>query len=136
MEEQEITPRNVPKEIEERVAAWYRMFNFASRSHYVVGVLGVACSALAAADIFDISQFLAALSAVCIAILGFAQPERKYMKFARAWRVLDAAALKYKYRKIDLETLLDTVDRGEQMLTDFEQEVLKKTSQTTEKALP
>ncbi len=136
MEEKEIAHQAVPKEIEERVAAWYRMFNFASRSHYVVGVLGVACSALAAADIFNISQFLAALSAVCIAILGFAQPERKYMKFVRAWRVLDTAVLKYKYGKIDLDTLLDTVDRGEQMLTDFEQEILKKPSRSTEKSLP
>lgn len=136
MEEQKITPRTVPKEIEARVNAWYRMFNFASRIHYVVGVLGVACSALAAADIFDISQFLAALSAVCIAILGFAQPERKYMKFVRAWRVLDAAVLKYRYGKIDLDTLLDTVDRGEQLLTDFEQETLKKPTATTKTIVP
>lgn len=84
MDEQEKYPRKVPDEIETRVNAWYRMFNFASRTHYVVGVLGVACSALAASNIVGASQILAAISAVCIAILGFAQAEKKYLKFVRA----------------------------------------------------
>ncbi len=126
MEEEQVSPRKAPAEIEARVNAWYRMFNFANRTHYVVGVLGVACSALAASDVGGASQILAAISAVCIAILGFAQPEKKYFKFVRAWRVLDAAVLKYRYGKIDLDTLLETVERGEELITEVERDALKK----------
>ena len=132
---QEKYPRKVPEEVEARVNAWYRMFNFASRTHYVVGVLGVACSALAASDVVGASQILAAISAVCIAILGFAQPEKKYLKFVRAWRVLDAAVLKYKYGKIDLDVLLEKLERGEQLITEVERDELRKPSKSIETKL-
>ena len=132
MDEQKKYPKKVPDEIEARLNAWYRMFNFASRTHYVVGVLGVACSALAASNVVDASQILAAISAVCIAILGFAQPEKKYLKFVRAWRVLDAAVLKYKYGKIDLDALLEKLERGEQLITEVEYDELRKPSKVIE----
>ena len=126
MSENSEATRAIPEEIVKRVSSWSRMFNFASRTHYIVGIVGVGCSAMAAADLFSRSQILAAISAVCIAILGFAQPERKYMKFVRSWRLLDTAALKYKYGRIELDELLATLDRSEQLLSEIEQETLEK----------
>lgn len=78
------TPKNVPTEIQNRIKAWYRLYMRATYSHYFFGTIGVASSAISAATDGSISKMLAAVSATCIAVLGFAQPDRKYVKFVRA----------------------------------------------------
>lgn len=56
-------------------------------------------------------------------MLGFTQPDRKYVKFVRAWRILDVAALHYRYGKITLDELLEAVEHGEQTITNFEHDM-------------
>jgi len=63
---------------------------------------------------------------VCIAILGFVKPERKFIKFVRAWRILDAAAIRYRYGKADLDYLFMAMDQGEQFIAGFEQDLSSK----------
>lgn len=127
--QQEETPVDIPPEIQNRIKMWYRLFMRATYSHYFFGTIGVASSAISAATDGGIAKMLAALSATCIAILGFAQPDRKYVKFVRAWRILDIAALRYRYHQIDIKELLEAVERGEKVITDFENEISVKPSQ-------
>ncbi|MGX9727322.1 MAG: hypothetical protein ACTFAK_08375 [Candidatus Electronema sp. VV] len=56
-------------------------------------------------------------------MLGFTQPEKKYIKFVRAWRILDIAAMRYRYKLIPIDSLFDALERGEQSITEFEQEI-------------
>jgi hypothetical protein len=128
------SPIDVPEEVQARVKAWHTLFMRATYSHYAFGILGVAASAISAATDGGISKALAAVSAICIAVLGFAQPDRKYVKFVRAWRILDVAALRYRYGKITLDELLEAVEHGEQTITDFEQDM--KPKQKTAKNVP
>jgi len=127
MNDQNSTPKNFPDEVESRLNCWHKLYRRANVTHYMVGILGVAASALAAAvDIGEASRLLAAISAVCIAILGFVRPERKFIKFVRAWRTLDAAAMRYRYGKVDLDYLFNAMERGEQIISEFEQELSSK----------
>jgi hypothetical protein len=123
------TPPDYPVEVKSRLNCWYRLYRRANFVHYSVGIIGVAASALAAVDVGEASRFLAAVSAVCIAILGFVKPERKYIKFVRAWRTLDAAAMRYRYGKSDLNALLDALELGERCITEFEQDLSGKTQE-------
>ena len=97
--------------------------------YYFLGGVGVATSALAAAFPSETSRYLSVISAVCIALLGFTQPEKKYIKFVRAWRILDIAAMRYRYGIISINSLFDALERGEQSITEFEQEISPKSNQ-------
>lgn len=119
------TPRELPAEISERLTEWHQILKRASIYHYTLGICGVTASALAAAFDGSVSKLLAAASAACIAALGFAKPERRYLKFVRAWRVLDSAAMRYRYHKLSDTELLNAVEQGERMITEFELETLR-----------
>ncbi len=84
---------------------------------------------MAAAFPSETSRYLSVISAVCIALLGFTQPEKKYIKFVRAWRILDIAAMRYRYKIIHIVSLFDALERGEQSITEFEQEISSKGTQ-------
>lgn len=116
------TPLTLPPEIQDRLDEWHKILKRASIYHYTLGISGVTASALAAAFDGSISKLLAAASAACIAALGFAKPDRRYLKFVRAWRVLDSAAMRYRYNNLSDKELLDALDRGEQLITEFEME--------------
>jgi hypothetical protein len=115
--------KEYPAEVKSRLNCWHKLYRRANITHYSVGIIGVAASTLAAVDIGEASRFLAAISAVCIAILGFAKPERKYIKFVRAWRTLDAAALRYRYGKTNLDALFNAMEQGERCIAEFEQDL-------------
>lgn len=126
MNDQNSTLKDFPDEIKSRLHCWHKLYRRANVTHYIVGILGVAASALAAVDIGEASWILAAISAVCIAILGFVKPERKFIKFVRAWRTLDAAAMRYRYGKADLDSLLNAMEQGERYIAKFEQDLSAK----------
>jgi hypothetical protein len=100
--------------------AWYALFMRAMYAHYFFGVVGVAASAISAATGGAVGKSLAAVSAICLAVLGFMQPDRKYIKFSRAWSILDVAALRYRYGEATLSELMDALDCGEQMIAELE----------------
>ena len=60
------------------------------------------------------------IAAISTALIGFMHPERRYMKFVRAWRVLDVAAMRYGHGLIDKAALIDAVERGESLIAEFE----------------
>jgi hypothetical protein len=85
---------------------------------YVVGVLGVATAAIAAALGGESARYFAATSGVCTAVLGFVHPERRYLRFIGAWRILDIAVLKFKLGKASVDDLIQAVERGETLITE------------------
>lgn len=122
-------PLKLPEEVESRLCSWQRLYMRGNTFYYIFGGLGVATSGLAAAFPSETSRYLSVVSAVCIALLGFTQPEKKYIKFVRAWRILDIAAMRYRYKLIPISSLLDALERGEQSITEFEQEISSKGTQ-------
>ena len=123
MNHQNPTLKDYPDEVKSRLNCWYKLYRRANSTHYIVGIIGVVASALAAVDVGEASRFLAAISAVCIAILSFVKPERKFIKFVRAWRTLDAAAMRYRYGKADLDSLFYAMEQGERCIAEFEQDL-------------
>lgn len=122
-------PLKLPEEIEIRLRSWQSLYMRGNTFYYIFGGLGVATSGLAAAFPSETSRYLSVVSAVCIALLGFTQPEKKYIKFVRAWRILDIAAMRYRYKLIPIASLFDALERGEQSITEFEQEMSSKGTQ-------
>ncbi|NUZ08861.1 hypothetical protein [Piscinibacter koreensis] len=92
----------VPQAILERHASWSRISLRLSTLQYSVGIIGVACAALAAAVGGEPGRVLAAASGVCTAVLGFVRPEQRYLRFIAAWRALDVAILKFKLQQSDM----------------------------------
>lgn len=122
------TPIDIPPEIQNRLSAWYKLYKHANFYYYFFGILGVAASAISAAMDGNIAKVLSVISATSMAVLGFTQPDRKYIKFVRAWRILDIAAIRYRYRQIDITELLESLERGEKSITEFEQELSSKSA--------
>jgi hypothetical protein len=73
-------PLDIPEEVQERIKIWQKLFLRSSYAHYFFGIVGIAAASISAATDGGLSKLLAAASAVCIGVLGFAQPDRKYVK--------------------------------------------------------
>lgn len=116
-----VASRNVPPDIQVRLTDWRKLWTQSARIHYLFGGFSVAFSAIAAATGGVLAQYLSAVAAVLTALIGFVHPERRYLKFVRAWRVLDVAALRYKFGIIEVKELCDAVERGETLISEFEE---------------
>lgn len=114
------TKVELPLEVEKRLAEWQSLWWWASMYHYGFGVVSVTASATAAAMGGVAAQFLAVIAALSTALIGFTQPERRYLKFVNAWRVLDVAALRYKYGRLSLDDLFAALEQGERIISEYE----------------
>lgn len=114
-----VIPRALPPGVSGKHLAWRRLWQWSARFHYIAGGLSVFCSAVAAIG-GDAAQYFATAAAVLTALIGFVHPERQYLKFVRAWRVLDIAAVRYSLGLIGVKELVDAVERGETLIADFE----------------
>jgi hypothetical protein len=110
----------VPISIEAKRSAWLRLWKGSVRVHYTFGIVGVGAAALAAAIGGEAGQILSVVAAVSTAVLGFVQPERKYLKFVRAWRIIDLAIIKFQLGKGSMDELIAAAERGETVITEFE----------------
>lgn len=110
----------LPERVEERLNIWKKAFKNARCVYFSIGILGASVSAIAATDILHSSQILSAVAAVCFAILGFAQPEQRYLKYVRAWRVLDIAACRYCHNLTSVADLFSSMEESEKMIGEFE----------------
>ena len=113
--------RDVPPEVASLLDAWVKRRGLHIFLHYSVGVVGLASSAAAAADAYSRwASLWMVVSSFCIAFLAFGNPRKEYSKFARAVRVLYAAILRYRYHDLDMDGLLNAVERGEAIIESFE----------------
>jgi hypothetical protein len=122
LEPKEGGDRPIPPDVEQRHAAWRRLWTRAAAVHYGAGIASVAASSVAAVFGGLTGQIFAASAAVLTATIAFLKPERNYVKFAKAWRHLDAAVMQYRAGFIDRRALIDAVSEGEALLTRIEEE--------------
>ncbi len=113
--------------VEARLQAWFTYFQTAVMERYVFGILGIACSTIAAITTGlhgDWGRWVPAAaslgSAMSISVIGFLRPEQEYQKFVRAWRILDVAFIRYKAKLIEMTALLSELERAEGVIGEFE----------------
>ena len=114
------TTAEVPPAISRRLSHWHFLWQLHGTLHYGLGILGVISSTIGTMTSPPYSRVTAGISAVCLAVIGFLQPQRQYLTFVRAWRHLEAASLRYRHGLETIESLLRAMERGEAMITETE----------------
>jgi hypothetical protein len=110
----------LPKDIATRLSYWHGLWNRSAMYHYFFGVIAVAASVISTSLDGPPAKVFSIIAAISAALIGFMHPERRYMKFVRAWRVLDAAAMRYQHGLIDKAKLIDALEHGENLIGEFE----------------
>ena len=110
----------LPPDVEQRLGYWHGLWNRSARYHYFFGVVSVAASVISTSLEGGPAKAFSIVAAIATALIGFMHPERRYVKFVRAWRVLDVAAMRYRHGLIDTPALIDAVERGEALIAEFE----------------
>ncbi|WP_433766347.1 hypothetical protein [Pseudomonas putida] len=118
---------SIPAEVKMRLDTWKFWWRVFVHAHYLLGIIGVLSSTLAAAlpknyalfgtDLSAVS-FCAVISACCFAIIGFVSPDKRYIGLIRAWRALDVSLARYRRGHITESQLLDAMERCETVATE------------------
>jgi len=100
---------------DERRTFWLNLSHRWKTTHWVVGVLGTAMTTLAAAKTVtgDGAPYFSVAAALCIAFIGFANPQKQAYKFISAYMVLDDALMAYDLKGIDEKGLKDEIKKSE-----------------------
>ena len=106
--------------VETRLTIWRWAWNIFMSSYFMLGVIGVICSTIAASKLVDdpARQWLSLASALCLAIIGFLRPESRYRNLVRAWRELKAAKDTYLFQTEERKELLQTLRECERIATE------------------
>jgi hypothetical protein len=112
--------QDLPPDVDKRLDYWHGLWNSSAKYHYFFGVVSVAASVISTSMEGNPAKAFSIVAAIATALIGFMHPERRYMKFVRAWRVLDVAAMRYRHGLIDKAALIDAVERGESLIAEFE----------------
>jgi hypothetical protein len=110
----------LPEDVSERLAYWHGLWRRSAQYHYLFGVVSVAASVISTSLEGGQAKSFSIIAAIATALIGFMHPERRYMKFVRAWRVLDVAAMRYEHGLINRAALIDALERGESLIAEFE----------------
>ena len=121
--------RPIPPEVMQRLRTWKFWWRVFVHAHYLLGIIGVLSSTLAAAlpkenDIWpghipiNAVSCLAVISACCFAIIGFVAPDKRYIGLIRAWRTLDVALARYRRGLITEAHLFNILERCETVATE------------------
>jgi hypothetical protein len=110
----------LPPDVDKRLDYWHGLWNASAKYHYFFGVVSVGASVISTSMEGTPAKAFSIVAAIATALIGFMHPERRYMKFVRAWRVLDVAAMRYRHGLIDKAALIDAVERGESLIAEFE----------------
>ncbi len=88
--------------------------------HWTIGTIGVLASALSASNLGGsvCAKICSVLSAVCIGVLGFLNPQKKSAQFLAAFRKLEPAIKTYRYADNDIKKVLAAHEQAEQGLND------------------
>jgi hypothetical protein len=69
---------------------------------------------MAASKLFEsASPYFALLSSVCIAVIGFTNPQRRANGYVAAWRIVGTGLLRYEAGESTLADLISAIERGE-----------------------
>jgi hypothetical protein len=117
---QEAATVALPRDVDQRLSFWYGLWHRSSMYHYFFGVVSVAASVISTSTEGTAAKVCSIVAAIATSLIGFMHPERRYLKFVRAWRVLDLAAMRYRHGLIDEAALIDAVEKGEACIAEFE----------------
>ena len=123
---QNMTTRELPKDVAETLDFWlHHKFKW-WRLHYGLGIAALLCSVTVASGpkfehLFNAApvllDMLAWISAICIALVTFLGPTRRARAYVAAARVLSDARNRYvNDPNYPLENLLDAVQEGEDII--------------------
>lgn len=116
------------KRVEKRMNQWFYMFWSFTIIHYTIGVVGIVASVTASATGNPTRRKIAGvISAFCIAVIGFIQPEKQYRKFVIAWRILDGKYMDFLAGAIDEKGLSEGLKEAENSLDKFESQTGNRT---------
>lgn len=111
----------VVDKISDRHAAWFGYFQKWRATFWVCGILAATASALAASSVAGrAAPYFAVASSVCIAILGFTNPQRRANAYVAAWRIVGSALLRYAAGESAVSDLVSAVDRGEAIIGEID----------------
>lgn len=118
MDEQE-----VPKNVKKRLNGWFATFGAFTICHYLFGIGGVFASTMVAASPDTATSMVyGIISAICIAFIGFIQPDQKYRKYVVAWRMLDEKVNLFRHGLIKIDALISGMTAAEKALDQIERE--------------
>jgi hypothetical protein len=108
----------IPAAVQERLTSWKRGRQImGTTAHNLLGLLGILGSLVALAGLPGIwTKGATVVTGFAIAAMTLWNPRREYMKFAKAWRVLDDAARRYSFGLISLSDLFDAIVLGESLI--------------------
>jgi hypothetical protein len=110
--------RELPANVQERLTSWKRGRQIiGTTAHNLLGLLGILGSLVALAGLPGVwTKSATIITGFSIAAMTLWNPRREYMKFSKAWRVLDDAALRFKFGRASLDDLFDAMARGEAII--------------------
>ena len=112
----QLTPESdaeLVNDVERRLRIWFRQYLIWNRLYWVLGLVGGVSAVIAAAK--GVAGF-AVTASVCIAIIGFLNPQRQAYRFIGAWRNLNHALISFSYKKIERDALIDALRDSELIL--------------------
>jgi hypothetical protein len=98
---------------------WTRSISY----HYFFGVISVGASVISTSLDGTPAKIFSIVAAIATAMIGFIHPERRYLKFVAAWRVLDVAAMRYRHGLSEKSELIAAVEQGHTVIANFEEQV-------------
>lgn len=110
---------NIIKTAEERRLFWLKLSHRWKSLHWIVGLIGLVMSGLAAATQISrgAAPYFSLVATLCIGIIGFASPEKRAQMFIEAYGVIDNALLEYeltmKTSNPDEESLVKAIKKAE-----------------------
>jgi len=117
-----VLPENeLVAELQHKLNVWFFVGVFWEYVHWIVGVTGIAASAIGSGieSRYD-GRVYAIVATVCFGILGFANPQKRSSRFLQAYRLVDAALREYRCGLIDLRALLTEHRHAEELLNEGE----------------
>ena len=121
-ENKNIEEQKIPVAVQSRLNGWFYAFWGFTICHYLFGIGGVIASCLAASTTDKTTQQVAGvIGAMCVSIIGFVQPDRRFRQYVTAWRLLDNKVNLFRYNLITPKQLIDTMDLSEKIIGQFEE---------------
>lgn len=114
----------VLKDIEDKLATWYKMANWLQATLIILGILAIGCSlfitAFAGSDFLGTNntaiRILAFVTTLFLTLITSFNLSTKANNCRNAWRHLNKALYCYKSKRIDGDALIKAYEEGENIL--------------------
>lgn len=116
-----ITDDELASELQRKLDLWLWNGVLWERVHWLVGVIGIASSAIASATAADEgTRIFSVIATACMGVLGFANPQKRSQRYLQAYRLVDTALREYRALLVSRAALLAEHRRAEELLNEGE----------------